>query len=114
MLKQKNRTSCPGLHFLAFFIIAICALSVGTQIKAVPDKESSHILSFVKSTPDSAIPISPVTGFNKSSAVTNRGKTFKAFVLCLPNPKGSTGCGDCTGSAPCRWRIAVPCPARKR
>ena len=80
------------LPIIAFIALLICSSGLTAQIKAYPDKESANILRVEKNTPDPKIPIEPVTGSDKSSLVTNRAGTFKAFDLCLPEGEKKANC----------------------
>jgi hypothetical protein len=75
-------------------LIMMCLCSVRAQVRAYPDEPSAHILTVVKYTPDPSIKAEPVTGFDKSSLVSNRAKTFQAYILCIPVEKKLTDCGS--------------------
>jgi hypothetical protein len=78
---------------IALFLIA-SSTGIAAQIKTAPDRDSANILKIEAISPDPKLKIEPVTGFSdKTSLVTNRGRTFKAFILCVP-VSGTEGCSS--------------------
>src|SRR5438105_4171255 len=70
----------------------ICAGCAFSQIKAARDPEFSNILSITKNNPDPALKILPVTGYDRTSLISNLAKTRKAYILCVPVTQGSESC----------------------
>jgi hypothetical protein len=91
---EENCRTVLMLHvFLLGSILVLCVSTAGAQMRSFPDKESANILRIEKNTPDPKIKIEPVTGYpDKSSLVTNRAKTFRAYILCIPKEGGDGVC----------------------
>lgn len=82
------------------FIFVIAALlisftSISAQVKAVRDAEAASILRIDFTQVDPKLKVVSVTGFpDKTSLVTNRARTFKAFVLCVPTVETNGACNS--------------------
>jgi len=78
--------------------ITACAASLllcvdaAAQYREERDPELANVLSIVKNDPDPKLKIEPTPGLERSSLVTNRAKTRKAYVLCVPATKGVGKC----------------------
>ena len=86
-------------NYVTRFCINVCAafllfsFDATAQIRSSPDKESTHILRIEENTPDPKIKIEPLTGYpDTTSLVTNRAKTLKAYILCLPAVQKEASC----------------------
>ena len=75
-----------------FAALLLFSFSAAAQIRASLDKESANILRIEENRPDPKLKIEPTPGLERSSLVTNRAKTRKAYVLCVPATKGVGKC----------------------
>src|SRR5947209_420969 len=94
MNMAKFSSSC-SLRFCitAFAALVLLSFDAAAQIRSVPDKETAHILHIEENNPDPKIKIEPLTGSpDATSLVTNRAKTLKAYILCLPAVQNGASC----------------------
>ena len=68
--------------------------ALAQKIRAVSAPELAGVLRITQTTPDPSLKVEAVTGFDRTSLVTNRAKTRKAYVLCVPVKKGTDGCNS--------------------
>ncbi|MEP6787487.1 MAG: hypothetical protein ABJB40_03590 [Acidobacteriota bacterium] len=76
---------------VGIILLLMCA-DASAQIREARDPDLANVLSVVKNEPDPKLKIEPVPGLERSSLVTNRAKTRKAYVLCVPATKGTGKC----------------------
>jgi hypothetical protein len=73
------------------FLLAVSSAGITAQVRSKPDRESANILKLVKTDLDPRLKVESVTGFpDKSSLVTNRARTLKAFIICVPTDTEGT------------------------
>lgn len=75
------------------FVLLFCSGGIAAQVKSARDPESANILRVESAKPDPKLKVEPVTGFpDKTSLVTNRAGTYKAFILCVPTIGADASC----------------------
>ncbi|CAN5479052.1 hypothetical protein BH10ACI2_BH10ACI2_17410 [soil metagenome] len=84
-----QRQSISAAIVTTFFFVGVAS---GQKIRAVSAPELANVLSITKTSPSPSLKVEPIPGLERTSLVTNRAKTRKAYVLCVPDKKGAGGC----------------------
>src|SRR5580765_167611 len=93
MNMPKNRAAFPTkLWIRVGVVLLLLSVNAAAQYREARDPGLANVLSIVKNDPDPKLKIEPTPGLERSSLVTNRAKTRKAYVLCVPATKGVGKC----------------------